>query len=121
MKKDNGKLFKIILCSSMIGIINGLLGGGGGMLCVPALTKLGNLSTKQAHATAVFVMLPLSIISSIVYSIKVQTNLTKLVLVTIGALLGGLLGTKFLKNVSSKVLDYIFVAVILISGLRMLF
>ena len=32
-----------------IGIINGLLGAGGGMIAVPLLQKLG-LDRKQAHA-----------------------------------------------------------------------
>ncbi len=120
MKKDN-KLIKIIFCSSLIGIINGLLGGGGGMLCVPALAKLGNLTTKQAHATAVFVMLPISIISSIVYSVSVKVDIMQLFLITIGSLLGGVIGSKFLKNFKSVIIDYIFTFVILFAGIRMLF
>ena len=40
-----------------IGIINGLLGAGGGMLAVPALKKLG-LSQKDAHRNALAVILP---------------------------------------------------------------
>lgn len=91
------------------------------MLCVPALIGLGKLSTKQAHATAVFAMLPISIVSSIVYSISVKVKITVLLLVTLGSLIGGLIGSKLLKNVKSIIIDYIFVTVILFAGIRMLF
>lgn len=120
MRENKNKLIKIIFISSLIGIINGLLGGGGGMLCVPALTKIGGLDTKKAHATAVYVMLPISIISSIVYAISTKANFGMLSLVTVGSLIGGLIGTKFLKNFESIIIEYIFVAVILLAGIRML-
>ena len=121
MRKDNFKLIKIVGCSIAIGIINGLLGGGGGMLCVPALIKLGKLSTKQAHATAIFAMLPISIVSSIVYSLSVKIDVNTLLLITVGSLFGAFIGTKLLKNFKSIVLDYIFVIVIFVAGFRMLF
>ena len=121
MEKSWKKLFKIILCAIFIGVVNGLLGGGGGMLCVPALTSVGNLDTKRAHATAVFCMLPISIISAIVYSINTKVNFAKLALVVLGSLIGGFLGTKLLKKLDSQIISYIFVVVIFIAGLRMIF
>lgn len=120
MDKNKNKLFKIILCASFIGVINGLLGGGGGMLCVPALNKLAGLDTKKSHATAVFVMLPISIISSIVYATSVKANFSAVSLVTMGSLVGGFAGTKLLKNFSSIIVDYIFVVVIFLAAIRML-
>ena len=121
MKKEKYKLLKVILCASAIGIVNGLLGGGGGMLCVPALISLGKLSTKTAHATTVFIMLPISIISAIVYSTKISIDINIIILVTFGSIIGGRIGTKFLKNINSIVIEYIFTAVILFAGIRMIF
>ena len=49
------------------GCVNGLFGGGGGMLIVPLLSSF-RLSAKKAHATAVAVVLPLCLISAVIYS-----------------------------------------------------
>ena len=43
-----------------VGLINGLLGAGGGMLAVPILAKAG-LSQREAHAGSLAVILPLSL------------------------------------------------------------
>ena len=97
-----------------------MLGGGGGMLCVPALTSLVKLNTKSAHATAVFIMLPISIISSIIYSITVQVDVIMLVFVTVGSLIGALIGSKFLAGINSVTINYIFAVVMLIAGFKMI-
>ena len=52
-----------------IGIINGLLGAGGGMIAVPLLQKLG-LDRKQAHANAVAVILPITVLSAVLYLVN---------------------------------------------------
>ena len=51
---------------ALVGIVNVLLGAGGGILAVPILKKCG-LTQKQAQANAVAVILPLTIISFIIY------------------------------------------------------
>ena len=50
---------KAIFSGGLTGFINGFFGGGGGMVCVPVLTGALKLSQKQAHATAIFFILPL--------------------------------------------------------------
>ena len=48
------------------GVINGLLGAGGGMVVVPLLSALG-VRGKKSHATALMVIVPLSLVSAILY------------------------------------------------------
>ena len=61
----------------LIGIINGLLGAGGGMIAVPALKKLG-MEQKDAHRNAVAVILPLSVLSAVLYILRgTDRNATK--------------------------------------------
>ena len=57
-----GKQIKSIALGMGIGATNALFGGGGGMLAVPALKLLGH-AEKQAHATAIAVILPVSALS----------------------------------------------------------
>ena len=68
MKKTSAFLLGI-----PIGALNILLGAGGGMIAVPALKKCG-LNQKQAQANAVAVILPLTIISLIIYTKKEYVN-----------------------------------------------
>lgn len=50
------------------GLLNGLLGAGGGILMVSLLSRLG-LPPRQAHATSLGVMLPLTVVSLVVYGL----------------------------------------------------
>ena len=60
------KKIYIVLFGALIGVINGFFGGGGGMVVVPLLTKMFGLEQKKAQATALFIILPISLVSSIV-------------------------------------------------------
>ncbi|MDE7395914.1 MAG: TSUP family transporter, partial [Clostridiales bacterium] len=76
----------------VIGFINGFFGGGGGMLCVPLLEKVIGVPTKQAHATAILVILPVSIASAVVYAISGTFSLLPVLPVSGGVLAGGVAG-----------------------------
>ena len=115
----SGKTGKLILGGAFTVAANGLFGGGGGMIAVPVLEKAGKLGAHSAHATAIAVILPASIISAIVYLwyglIPLQTFLP----VALGVLAGGILGARLLPNVSARSVTVIFAAFMLIAGVRM--
>lgn len=121
MKKKKEKLSKIFMMISgvMIGVINGFFGGGGGMLCVPILEKVFKMKTKNAHSTALLVMLPLSIVSGVIYLLNKNVDMFTLGLVGIGTLIGGVLGTFVIKKINSNVLSIIFALIMLAAGIRM--
>jgi len=115
------KKLHILLLGVLIGGINGLLGGGGGMLVVPALTKFFGFSQKEAQATALFVILPISIASSIIYITHNSINFAQSWPVIIAIVVGGAGGALLLNKLNNKIVRIIFVALILISGVMMLF
>lgn len=45
------------------GLLNGLFGGGGGMVLIPGLSRLGNVEEAQLFPTSVLVMLPVSVLT----------------------------------------------------------
>ncbi len=118
--KQKGKigLLKIIF-SLLVGFINGFFGGGGGLVCVPALERVYKLPTKKAHATAIAIMFPLSVISSIIYIIKSGLSLNVVAPVGGGVIVGGLIGAMFLKKLNGTVIKWIFIAILFVSGFRM--
>lgn len=49
-----------------VGLLNGLLGAGGGMVLVPLLQALG-VRDRQSHATSLAIIVPLSLLSAAIY------------------------------------------------------
>lgn len=109
----------IILASTLIGFTNGFFGGGGGMLCVPLLEKCLNINNKKAHATTIAVIVPLSLVSSVVYFLKNDLEFVNLLYTSIGVFIGGALGAVLLKKFSGKVIRVIFAIIMLAAGIKM--
>ena len=120
-KKKLGKVLSYIVFGMIIGAINGFFGAGGGMLAVPVLSFVGGLGEKKAHATAIAVMLPLCIVSVVVYGVGKAIDLAVTIPTSIGVLFGGIIGAKLLKKLPETAVFFVFNLIMLIAGLKMLF
>ena len=118
--KKRAKKSSYLVGGGAIGAVNGLFGGGGGMIAVPLLERL-SLPARAAHATAIAVILPASALSGIVYACHGLTPLHILLPGAIGVTAGGFFGAKLLSKVGAKFLELMFAALMLIAGVRMLF
>lgn len=116
----NVKTKWIILFGALIGLINGFFGGGGGMVVVPVLNKLFGMEQKKAHATAIFVILPISIASSIIYITHSSINFGSGWPVILGVVGGGALGAVLLKKMDNMVVKLVFAILILFASVNML-
>lgn len=103
------------------GLANGLFGGGGGIIIVPILMFVLGFDAKNAHATAILVILPLSIVSGLFYAFFGSLNWTIGLPVSIGVTAGGLLGALLLSKISNKWLVVIFSIIMIFAGGKMLF
>lgn len=101
-----------------IGIANGMLGAGGGMIAVPALKKTG-LDQRKAHANAVAVILPVAVVSSIVYYIEGRMSIADALPFIPAGVIGSLLATFILKKISPIWLKGIFSAFMIWAGVRL--
>lgn len=102
-----------------IGIVNVLLGAGGGLLTVPLLKKIG-LSQKRAQAGAIAVILPLTVFSCLLYFSKGYIPLKSAVWFLPFGLFGAAIGTFLLRKLSGKLLQGAFGGFMLWAGIRML-
>ena len=109
-----------ILTGASAGFINGLFGGGGGMIVVPMLIKLLNRQQKKAHATAILIILPLSILSGLLYASSGAFNLKVGFPVILGVVGGGIIGALALKKLSNQWVLIIFSVLMAGAGLKML-
>ena len=110
-----------ILSGCLAGIINGLFGGGGGMIIVPVLVMLLKFQRRNAHATAILVILPLSIVSSLFYAVFGNLDTAVAIPVGIGVIVGGGIGAFMLSKISNKWLIIVFSLVMAGAGVKMLF
>ncbi len=116
-----GKRAGILLAGgAAVGVLNGLLGGGGGMLAVPLLGAAG-LETRRAHATAIAVVLPASAASGLVYLLGGMAPPAVLLPAALGVALGGFLGAKLLGVLPVRLVTLIFALLMAAAGARMLF
>ncbi len=120
-KIDSGRMVLYAVITGLIaGLVNGLFGGGGGMIVVPMLIFLLKFSPKNAHATAILIILPLSLISGMFYAVFGSVKLDITIPVLIGVVAGGVAGAFFLSKISSKWLIVIFSIVMAAAGIKML-
>ncbi|MBE7054096.1 MAG: sulfite exporter TauE/SafE family protein [Ruminococcaceae bacterium] len=101
------------------GICNGLFGSGGGSVFVPLSQKMLNLETKKSHATAIFIILPLTLISLFFYTKSGYFNFKITLLASVGGIIGGFLGAKLLKKLKSKYVKKVFGIFMIIAAVRM--
>lgn len=115
-KNTAGKIF----CGAATGAANGIFGGGGGMIAVPLLRSLG-LSEKRAHATAISVILPVSLLSFILYAIRGFFDFKIALPTALGGFAGGFLGAKLLSVLPEKIVFLVFTSLQLFAGLWLVF
>lgn len=120
MKGGKYGKFGLLGGGALIGIANGLFGGGGGMLAVPLLRARG-LSPVKAHATAIAVILPASVVSGAVYLFYGFAPISVLLPVALGVAVGGFFGAKLLGVLPERIITFIFAVLMLIAGFRMAF
>ena len=124
MLEKTVKTKKILTCAlfgAICGICNGFFGGGGGMIIVPMLSLFMKYPLKKAHATAILIILPLSVASGIFYATFGSADVSVLIPTGIGVIIGGVLGAKLLSKLSQKKIAYFFCFVMLAAGVKALF
>ncbi|MCL2456095.1 MAG: sulfite exporter TauE/SafE family protein [Defluviitaleaceae bacterium] len=117
MKKE--KL--IIPIGIIVGFANGFFGAGGGALLVPALQKFLRMETHKSHATALAVMLPLSVVSAAIYIWGIEVDWKIVLYVSGGGVCGGIIGAKLLSKLASWWLHVLFAIFLAGGAIRMLF
>lgn len=102
-----------------VGLINGLLGAGGGMLAVPLLRRCG-LSTKQAHAGSIAVIWPLCGFSGALYWMQGRVTLAEALPFWVPGAVGAVAGAFLLGRLPDRWIRRIFALFMIWAGVRLL-
>ena len=112
------KKFFSAVCGVIIGLINGTVGAGGGLVAVPLLKRSG-LSTKESHATAVALLMPISAVSAALYLYSGQVTLQDAFPYFLPSAAGAVIGTLFMKHIPTGTLKKIFAVFMIYAGVRL--
>lgn len=116
----------IILSVSSVtsGIMNGFIGTGGGIILYFVLKFLNkfekNIDMKDIMATVISVVIPMSVISSIIYMTKGNVIYKELLVYLPAALIGGVIGAFLLDKLKFEIVKKLFAVMIIYAGIRML-
>ena len=118
-EKEGRPLWKKALPGFVAGMVNGLFGGGGGLLLVPMLRHLSGLECHTAHATAIVSTACLSLVSLTVYLNRGVIDWSLAAPLAAGGAVGSALGALWLNRVPTKLLAKGFALFLLFSAWRM--
>ena len=113
----------LLACGLAAGVINGLLGAGGGIILIFALTLFcrGALPDRRdLYANALVVTLVLTLVSTVLYIKGGQAPPRDLSRFVLPAAAGGLAGGLLLGRIPSQTLGRIFAVLLVISGVIMI-
>jgi uncharacterized membrane protein YfcA len=122
-----GKKVAVVAIGGLLaGLCNGLLGAGGGIVVVLALSAAlpdDEDSRRSLYANALCVMLPLSLLTLATYALRGNVPDGFLgadyASILVGAAIGGLLGALITDKLSSRALKKIFAALTVLAGVLM--
>lgn len=113
--------------AALAGVVNGLLGAGGGVIMLYVIKAVlsrrageGDVG-KDTFATVVAVMLPVSLISAISYGAAGNVDMTEMQILTLPAIVGGIIGAYLTDKLPTRVIRGIFAVLVIVSGVRMIF
>ncbi|WP_341479016.1 sulfite exporter TauE/SafE family protein [Heliobacterium chlorum] len=117
----NGKTNIILIISGLVtGLVNGLIGIGGGTIVIPTMVFLLGVSQHQAHGTSLAIILPTSVASAFIYWRKGYLAWSLILSVALSGMVGAYIGAKMMNKFSPQHLRMLLGIVMVVAGVRLL-
>lgn len=116
----------VFLCLGLIaGLFAGFFGLGGGIVLIPLLVYLFDMTQKEAQGTSLLAMIPpVGLLAAIQYlnsgAISIKPHLIFALFISLGMLLGGLFGAKLVVYIKPTLLRQLFGCLVVVVGARMI-
>lgn len=114
----------IVLAGFAAGIINGVFGTGGGIVLVFLLARLLKekigYSPRDAFASVIAIVLPMSIVSACLYVKEGSVSISDASGYLLPAALGGITGALLLDKINLKFLKKLFALLVVYAGIKMM-
>lgn len=103
------------------GLLSGMFGVGGGVLIVPMLVLLLGTQQRLAHGTSLAAIIPISAAGVVVYAVHGLVDVGTASFLTVGSVVGSLLGTRLLHALPQRTLRLIFAGLLAATAVRLFF
>ena len=111
-----------LLTGGFVGVLGGILGLGGGVVLIPILVFVFNMSQHQAQGTTLAAMIPpIGLLAAIKYYQAGHINIKIAALIALGFFIGGYFGGGIAQGISEPALKKGFGIFITVTGLYMYF
>jgi len=112
----------LIIVGLLAGMLSGLVGLGGGVIIVPALVFFLGFSQHQAQGTSLgILLLPAGIFAVLNYYQKGYIDIKVVLLLFVGFLVGGWLGSKLSLSLPEAMLKKVFAVALVLIAAKVLF
>jgi uncharacterized membrane protein YfcA len=109
----------VLVIGLATGLFSGFFGVGGGVIAVPLLVGLLALGQHRAHGTSLAAIVVTATTSAVVYALRGDIDWLLAAKVTVGCVVGVLLGARLMARLPAHRLRQGFAVVLLLVGLRM--
>jgi hypothetical protein len=90
------------------GLLSGLLGVGGGIVMVPLLVLWAGFAQRDAHATSLGAIIPISIAGIATYGVAGEVRYGTALALAAGSVLGAPIGARLLSRMDERLLKIVF-------------
>jgi len=113
-------MIRFAIAGAAAGVVNGLFGAGGGMVLVPLLTLLTDLTEEEIFPSSVSIIMPICVVSLLVAATGQTLPIAEALPYLMGGIGGGILAGLLGKRINAKWLHRALGLLILWGGFRYL-
>ena len=110
----------LLLTGAIGGMLSGLFAIGGAIVMVPLLVWRTGMDQRRAAATSLVAIIPTAVVSSATYLLHADVDVMAAALISAGAIVGAVLGSRLLRRLPLNWLRWIFIAFILLTAAHLL-
>lgn len=125
VNRKYGKILKntvLAMCSAVAGFLNGIVGSGGGMVYILALSAvMPKKKTQEVFSSVSFAVLGLCIVSAVIYAVRGDFSVRGSLRFAISGVFGGAVGALLLNRTNAGILKIILALLLFYSGGRLIF
>jgi len=115
-------LIGLIILGLLAGFLSGLIGIGGAVIIIPALVYIFKFDQHTAQGTTIALMvLPIGLFAAINYYQKGMVDLKTALLISLGFVIGGYLGSLLAIQISTLILKRLLALVLILIAIKLVF
>lgn len=115
-------LIGLIILGLVAGFLSGLIGIGGAVIIIPSLVFIFGFEQHMAQGTTIALMiLPIGIFALINYFQRGMVDIKTAMLISLGFVIGGYLGSLLAVEISTLILKRILALVLILISLKLFF